>query len=315
MAPAAGSGGMRICYFIQNHLGPPQVCRLARAIRRAQPEAFILVGHDGFAGHCSADEVRQALDVDVFAVREPARRGYFSLLEPYFDAVEWLSGRGVSYDWIVYLSAQDYPTQPLQDFETLLATSECDGFLRYWQACAPVNPWGRRRQGKCRYHYQYFDAPPWTSPALPVLRWCNRLQSRVHCHLVYGRRVGVRWEKPPFEPAYPCYAGSQWTTLRRSCAEYIAEQARGDHQVVRWFRRTICPDEAVIQTLLVNCGRFQLRNDDLRYADFTGSTSGHPRLLTARDLPVLTGGAYYFARKFDLAHDAGVLDLLDDRIG
>jgi hypothetical protein len=306
---------MRICYFIQNHLGPAQVCRLARAIRRSQPEAFILVAHDGFAGHCSAGELRQALDVEVFALREPARRGYFSLLQPYFDAIEWLSDHDVPYDWIVYLSAQDYPTQPLRDFEALLATSGCDGFLRYWDACSPVNPWGRRKQGRCRYYFQYFDAPPWISPALRLLRWGNRVQSRVHCHLVYGCRVGVRWNKPPFEPAHPCYAGTQWTTLSRGCAEYIAENARGDTPLIRWFRRTICPDEAVIQTLLVNSGRFHLRNDDLRYADFAGSTNGRPRLLTARDLPAITESPYYFARKFDLARDAGVLDLLDARIG
>lgn len=306
---------MRICYFIQNHLAPPQVRRLIGTLRRSQPDAFILVGHDGFAGHCSASELRQALDVDVFESREPSRRGYFSLLLPYFDAVTWLGEHGIAYDWIVYLSAQDYPTQPLRSFETMLSTSGCDGFLRYWDASQAVNPWGRRRQGLIRYYYQYSDAPRWTIPALRMVRSINRLQSWVHIHLVYGPRVGVISKRPPFGRDLVCYAGSQWTTLRRECAEYVAERVRSQDALIQWFRRTICPCEAVVQTLLLNSGRFRFHNDDLHYTDFTGSTNGRPRTLTAGDLPVLTGGPYYFARKFDLLRDARVLDLLDERIG
>ncbi len=305
---------MRLCYFIQNHLAPPQVSRLVRTLQRSQPEAFVLVGHDAFAGQATVDEMRRALDADVFAVREPARRGYFSLLQPYFDAVEWLADRGVDYDWIVYLSAQDYPTQPLADFETLLAASDRDGFLRYWDAANPVNPWGRRRQGLCRYFYQYSDAPPWAAPTLRPLRSLNGVQSLMHVHLVYGPRVGFRG-KAPFGPGLTCYAGTQWTTLRRACAEYAAEQARADGPLIRWFRRTICADEAVVQTLLVNSGRFRFENDDLRYMDFAGSRDGRPRTLTVQDLPALTGGRSCFARKFDLQRDARVLDLLDERIG
>lgn len=306
---------MRICYFIQNHLGPSQASRLIRTLRRSQPESFVLVGHDPFAGHGSAAELRRELDVDVLEAREPARRGYLSLLHPYFDAVEWLAERGVDYDWIVYLSAQDYPTRPLQSLETLLATSGYDGFLRAWDAAAPVNPWGRRRQGRIRYYYQYSDAPAWMAPALRFFLWSNRVQQMMHIHLVYGPRVGLRRKPSPFDRDLTCYAGTQWTTLRRECAEYVAEHVRSDHDLMRWFERTVCPDESVVQTLLLNSGRFNLCNDDLRFADFAGSRDGRPRTLTAEDIPLITGGTYYFARKFDPRRDAQVLELLDERIG
>lgn len=306
---------MRICYFIQNHLASPQAGRLVGALRRVQPDCSILVGHDEFAGHCSADELCRALDVDVFAIREPTRRGYLSILQPYFDAVERLADQGVAYDWLVYLSAQDYPTRPLRDFTALLETSGYDGFLRFWDAAAPANPWGRKNQGVRRYHYQYFDAPRWSAPALPLLRAANGIQSWVHVHRVYGPRVGLRRGGSPFGPALSCYAGTQWTTLKRECAEHVAERVRSDRPLMEWFGRTICPCEAVVQTLLVNSGRFRLQDDDLRYTDFTASRNGSPRTLTAADLPALTGGSHYFARKFDLRQDAAVLDLLDARIG
>ncbi len=305
---------MRICYFIQNHLGPDQASRLIRTLRQSRPESFVLVGHDPFAGHCSAEELRRALDVDVLEAREPARRGYLSLLHPYFDALEWLANRAVDYDWIVYLSAQDYPTLPLASLEARLETSGCDGFLRFWDASAPVNPWGRRRQGVVRYHYQYFDAPEWVAPALRFFRWSNSVQSLMHVHLVYGPRLGVRRRPAPWDRGLTCYAGTQWTTLRRKCAEYIVERVRSDRELMQWFARTICADEAVVQTLLVNSGRFKLCNDDLRFADFTGSRNGRPRTLTTEDIPTITGGSWHFARKFDPQHDARVLDLLDELI-
>jgi hypothetical protein len=310
---------MRICYYIQNHLAPPQVSRLVAAIRRAQPDSFVLIGHDGFAGHCTADELRRAAGADVFEFREPARRGYISVLRPYFDAVEWLARRGTSYDWLVYLSAQDYPVRPLRDLEALLAAGGCDGFVRYWNACDssdPASPWKERRhQGTRRYCYQYYDAPRWTMPALRVLRSLNGVQSLVHFHLVYGPRVGLRLGEPPFGPGLVCYAGSLWTTLRRECAEHVAERVRREGALMEWYRRTVCPCESVVQTLLLNDGGFTIRNDDLRYTDFTGSRDGRPRTLSVADLPTITGGEYYFARKLDLQRDARVLDLLDERIG
>jgi hypothetical protein len=307
---------MRVCYFIQNHLAPPSACRLVRTIQRSSPQSFILVGHDEFAGHCPASELRQAAEVEVFAFREPAKRGYFSLLQPYFDAVDWLAARGIDYDWLVYLSAQDYPARPLRDFEALLETTGHDGFLRFWDAADPVNPWGRRHQGVIRYHYQYFDAPACSRPVLRLLRAGNRWQPFIHVHLTYGPRVGVRRRRlMPFCETFRCYAGTQWTVLRRACAEYVAGRVRGGDGLIQWMRRTVCPDEAVVQTLLVNSGRFRLSNDDLRYVDLTGSRSGRPRTLTARDLPVVTSGPYYFARKFDAGAGSEVLDLLDSRIG
>ncbi|MFL6193436.1 MAG: beta-1,6-N-acetylglucosaminyltransferase [Thermoanaerobaculia bacterium] len=299
---------MRLAYFIQNHLPPPQVARLAGTILRSQPDAFLLIGHDPFAGRCTVEEMRGALDADVFGVREPPRRGYFSLIQPYFEAVEWLADHGIDYDWLVYLSGQDYPVQPLRGLENLLATCEVDGFLRYWDAFRSDNPWGRPKQGLRRYGYQYADAPGWLARPLKAL---NGIQGYAHAHLIYGPRLGLR-RKSPFGPACTCYAGKQWTILRRACAEYVTEKVREDGKLIQWFRRTICPDEAVVQTLLANAGRFRLRDDDLRYMDFTGSTTGSPRNLTEADLPALTNGKYYFARKFE--RDSPVLDRLDDYI-
>jgi hypothetical protein len=229
--------------------------------------------------------------------------------------VELLRREAADYDWLVYLSGQDYPTQPLARSEARLLASDADGFLRFWPALGPEAAWGRRRQGFVRYYYRYRDAPPWSAPLLRLLKALNGVQALVHVHLVYGRRLGVRLRRTPFDAGRVCYGGWQWTTLRRACAEHLVDAARGgDPELVEHFRRTICPDEAFAQTVLVNSGRFRLVDDSRRYADSRGSRDGRPRLLGSGDLDLITGGAYDFARKFDPAHDPRVLDLLDERL-
>ena len=205
--------------------------------------------------------------------------------------------------------------QPLEGLEARLASSRVDGFLRFWEAASPVNPWGRRRQGIRRYYYRYFEGPGWSRPLLRGLRWLNGLQPFLHLHLTYGARIGVRPGRSPFGKNLTCYAGTQWTILRRACAEYVTESVRRDEPLVRWFRHTVCPCEAVVQTLLVNSGRFELHNDDLRYVDVAGSRNGRPRTLTEHDLPAVLRNGSYFARKFELGRSDQALDLLDARIG
>ena len=102
-------------------------------------------------------------------------------------------------------------------------------------------------------------------------------------------------------------ASCKWTQAARANLE-------ANPKVAAWFARTVCPDEALVQTLLVNSGRFQLCDDDLRYERFAGSRDGHPHLLTRADLPEILASGKHFARKFDLDHDERILDAIDERL-
>lgn len=285
--------------------------RLLRALRHGSPEAVLVVGHCPAAEPIPDGELA-AVGATCFRHRRRARRGSWSLLEPWLDAVELLAARGDRYEWLVYLSGQDYPVMPLARSEAYLRASGRDGFLTWRDARAP-SPDGRRRQGRLRYDYQYVELPR-LAGALRLLRPLNGLQRLWHVQLTYAPRLGVRAWRSPFRRGLHAYVGLQWTTLRRVCAEHVARVAREDHALRRYFERTLCPDEAFAQTVLVNDGRYDLANDALRFVDFAGTRDGHPRLLRLADLPAATSGAYHFARKFDLAVDAAPLDWLDREV-
>jgi hypothetical protein len=301
---------MSVAYFVQSHRGIPQLLRLLSALRRGSPDAAIVVGHCPMGPPLPSRELSR-LGAVSFLHRRQARRGHWSLLEPYFDAVELLGSRGVAYEWLVYLSGQDYPVRPPAAIEEELRTSPHDAYLTWRRADEPF-PDGRRRQGRVRYHYRYRELPrlAWLVRGLRPL---NGLQQAFHAHLTYGPRLGTRLRRLPLPAGHAVYCGSQWTTVRRRCAEALAETARHDKALVAYFARTICPDEAFAQTCLVNAG-FELANDSKRFVDMSGSRDGHPRMLELADGERLTRGRYHFARKVDVEEDPLLVDWLDRRI-
>jgi hypothetical protein len=143
------------------------------------------------------------------------------------------------------------------------------------------------------------------------MRPFNGVQRHFHVQLTYGPRLGVRVRRPPFGPGAVPYCGSQWTTLRRGCAETLLAVARAGGELTRHFTTTLCPDEAFAQTVLVNAPGLRLRNDNLRFVDSAGTRDGHPRTLGAADAERLRGSHCHFARKFDCAGDSAILDWLD----
>lgn len=285
---------MRVAYFIQTHRAPDQVLRLVATLRRGSPRALLLVGHDATGPPLDAAALA-AHGAALFHPAAPPRRGDWSLFAPWVEAVERLGRAGESYDWLVYLSGQDYPVRPLAASEAALGGGGADGYLTWIDALGPTAE-GRRRQGRLRYLYRYRELPR-AAPLLRLLRRANGLQPWWHVQLTYGPRLGVRARRHPFGPELRPVWGSQWTTLSRRAAEAVAAAARGP--LADWFATTVCPDEAFAQTVLVNDRRFLLVNDNRRFVDVRGSRDGHPRTLDVADGPALVGGGYDFARKLD----------------
>ena len=301
---------MRACYFVQTHTNPEQIHRLVRTLKQGSPGARVLIGHDGSGCDLDLSPLSDLAGIDLFRFEGPLDRAGLSVLQPYFTALDWLAERAVDFDWLLYLSGQDYPVRPLPEIEGFLESSGRDGFLSHWDIRNDSGFWGKSRRGLRRYLYQYRPAPAWIGAAKRL----NGLQSRYHVSTAYGLRLGVLARPSPFTDAFPCYAGDQWHALSRPAVEALRQAIHRDGALVEYFRHTLCPCEALVQTLLVNERRFQLENDSLRYVDWSGSRDGRARVLTAGDFDAITSGKYHFARKVDSRVDARLLDLLDERV-
>ena len=310
---------MACCYLIQSHTQPGQVLRLVETIKQSSPNARVLVVHD--ATGCALDPApfEKYDHVKVIAQKVRVARGEMSVLTPLFTGLEELLGREGGrprwdFDWLVYLSGQDYPTRPVRGIEESLATSGVDGFLSHWgiEPGAERNPW-RSGQGRTGYLAQYRRFPDWTLGLLKGVRFLGKV-SPLRFHLHYGPFVGWQPRTAPFSESFRCYGGWQWWTLSRAAVEHFWDFFRSRPEVIDWFRHTVCPCESLVPTVVANSGRFAIHPDNRRYADFAGSRDGRPRTLGASDFATITGGRYDFARKLDLAKSPEILDLLDAEV-
>jgi hypothetical protein len=79
---------------------------------------------------------------------------------------------------------------------------------------------------------------------------------------------------------------------------------------MRRYRRSFAASESLVATALVHEPGLAVSGAPHRFIDFPAGAP-NPRTLTSADLPALESSGAHFARKFDPAVDAAVLDALD----
>lgn len=302
-----------VCYFIQTHRDPEQIYRLVRTLRRGSANGLIVIQHNPIGFELDWGPVADLPGVHLMPPCAPQLRSHYSCqVQPFLDVIDWLEARGLGYDWMVNLSAQDYPVTPIPAMEGFLSETAADGFIRHWDVLSPASPWNERK-ARNRYWHRHWWLPAKTLPLLRVLRPLTKILP-ISVTLDYGSLLGVRRLRTPFNDSFRCYGGWAWFSLRRAAILYLREFLREHQDLERHYKLTQTPEESLVQTVLVNSGRFKLVDDDFRYIDYAKAHKGSPRTLTVADMPLLAAGRYHFARKFDLAVDRAVLDRIDREI-
>jgi hypothetical protein len=285
----------------------------------------VLISHDAAGPPLDVPALEAMPGVHVFT--ESGGYGDFSHLDRYFAAIDWLAEHGIDYDWLENITGQDYPLLPIPEFEEILANSPVDGYLLY----APVfpdrtpdaDPGASDYFTLCdpadaavRYLYRHWrlgrPTPAkqrWLRPLMAI----NLVQPWIRLSLAFST-IGVRRRKTPFTADFPCYGGWFFCTLSAPCVRYVRDFARQRPDVVDFFRTTLAPEEAFLQTVLVNSGKFRFHPDAMRYIDLTNSRNNHSNVLGVADLDAMLASGAHWARKFDPRRDGAVLDMLDGHI-
>jgi Core-2/I-Branching enzyme len=209
--------------------------------------------------------------------------GGFGHVQATLKGIDALLASGSDFDHVVLLTGQDYPIKPLAEIERFFAEHRGTSFMAYNEL--PSKSWSPRG-GLDRVEYRH-------------LRW-------------RGHHVRLPWKRP-FPAGVRPYGGGAYWNLSRACVEHVARFAESRPDVVDFFRRVDIPDEIFFQTVLMNSELADsVVNDNLRHIDWTRGP--RPALLEAGDLPALGASPKLFARKFDVLHDADILDLIDTEL-
>jgi hypothetical protein len=318
---------MRIAVLVLNHRAPPQLLRLLATLRRELPDAPIVVHHDRFHMDFDASALDPIGNAHLLTSQKPIIWGDFSLVEAVWRSIAWMVEH-VEFDWIIQLSAQDYPIKSLTTLGDYLAATGADVLLR----AVPISELSKaaaRRDKRRRYLYQY-------RPVTTSLQG-NQPSGRLRCGLrritgpfvdvlnniqPYFRvfrfpdgmpnRFGWRARSTPFTKKDPCRFGSNWFSLSYRGAEFLMTCARDRQNYVNYYRHTIMPGESATATLICNAPGLRVEPHDLHYTRWTHPKAPHPDVFGAEDLAELLAAPEYFARKFDIAKDAEILDKLDE---
>ena len=317
---------MKVLYLIQTHKNSEQIYRLVQTIKKSSPGSYILVSHNFTSSNLDVAPLRNLPDVEVISAK--GGRGDFSLMQGYLDAVDWLFSHNTQFDWLINITGQDYPTQPLTRIDKFLAETKYDGFLEYFESFSDSkhNNWGSRKGGD-RYLYEYWrlgiHMPLFDAGDSLCGRIINRLGLefnnvqpffRVSWAFDDGLVLGIRANSTPFNEKFLCYGGSYFHTLSRKCVQYLYDFSKKNKGIVEFYKKTSIPDESFTQTILVNSGLFNICNDNKRHIDFSLCPNGRPRIFTVEDYPALIKDDIHFARKFDITQDSKILNMLDANI-
>lgn len=260
---------MRIGFALLTHDRPERVIRLARTLRRAFPESAIACHHD-----TSQSNLDPAALPGAALVAAPCATawGHSSVVEGALEALRLLRATVPAPDWYYLLSGSDFPIKPARQIFRELAAADCDVFID---------------------HTPILKGPP-------PDRFVEVRQFRYFSD-----------EEPSFPGDYVCYAGEHWFTANRTAIDWLLGHEQHvpglwAHYKAQEATRHVSPDESFYQTVFCNAPHLAVRNDSLRYVDWT-SGEAHPKTLTLRDLPRVMRSRAHFARKVDMPHSKRLL--------
>ena len=275
---------MAVAYLIRAHHRPEQLVRLVE--RLATPNASFFVHLDG-----RADElVREALMIglarhDVHWV--PRVDVYYSGFSPVRAVVAGLEEieRAGAPPHTVLLSGQCYPLRPAPAIEAFLAARPGQSLAEHFHL--PSERWAEQEGGLKRIRYRHFERFRFRTKTLSV---------------------------PLLRRAFPAglepWGGSAWSVLSDDAVKAVLAFRDERPDVWRFFRGVKSADEIFFQTALLNSPlRDHVANETLHYIEWPGGS--HPRTFTSADFDRIAASGKLFARKFDVARDAEILDRID----
>ena len=312
----------KILYFIASHKNPGQVLRLVETLKSGSPKSRVLIHHDYSKSYLNPATLEHMSGVYVIEESLAVEWGDSSMTDMVLQSFEWSKDSFIEFDWLVFLTGQDYPIRPLNQLEDLLKRTRYDGFMGYGEA---KEVWGGNLE-EDRYFFRYYK--------LPHFPYYYKLPSTLKKLLGRGRvainkiqplirikpfprglktRFGVRRISTPFTPNYKCYGGSAWFTLSYECVKYILQFVRESPYILKHYQRTLIPEESLFLTILLNNPAFKILNDDLHYISWS-PLAAHPDVLITEDFDRIVASKQFFARKFDINADSRILDMLDEHI-
>ncbi|WP_158288555.1 beta-1,6-N-acetylglucosaminyltransferase [Ornithinimicrobium flavum] len=289
-----------------------------RTILDRSPESRVLVAHDDRqapAPHLADHRAR------VWIHGQKTDWGSWALVAVTLEGIrrlrEWIDP-----DVTILASGQDYVCGDLNAWHRRFVAGG-GGWVGSAYPLDYAPRWGRTRgvgdDNWTRYQYRWFDVPSLSSRLPPAARpLARRVRDAIFlraepliAHRVMaraGRRlIGVRRVHPL--DGRTIYKGQQMLALDRPLSDVVLSETEGQTGLVRHYKRSVIPDESLIQTLL--SWQTPPRSDmELTFIGWDEASDGC-RYLDSADLPALLASPAILCRKVSSSTGQELCDALD----
>ncbi len=280
-----------IGFVVLTHRNPDQATRLAKRLRPHRVFLHVDTGANeaDWRGFRAIPECSD--NVELLA-RYRSAWASWELVKATLTGLDRAVASGCSH--VVVMTGQDYPLRPVVEIAAFFAGEREGSWVPRYRV--PVEWLGDQDGGLSRFTH-----------------WNVGIK---------GMRVRVPLRRKIPDQVVPHYGQAQ-CVLSAPMARWVLDEVSHHPGIVKFFRRTWAPDELFFTSLSATAPMASsVHTDNLWYTDWSAASS-HPKTFTLVDAERLLAVAHgtaeelqagqvkLFARKFDTAIDASVLDVID----
>lgn len=279
---------MRVAHLILTYTNPKQTERM---IRRMQ--------HPNFDFYIQLDKkvdiqphlyLKDLPNVYMIHNRIDVKWAGFSTITAAFEGIKEIVASGIKYDFINFLSGQDYPLKPAEELNQFFSKNIGKEFMSFRDI---KNDW---TEGLIRME-RYFL----TGYSFPGKYFVERM-------------INIVTPKRKFPHDLHPYGKSMFWMLSPEAAMYVVNTVENDKELSRFFFLCWGSDEFVFQTMLMHSPyKKNIVNDNYRYIDWSAG-GPNPKMLKMEDAESISKSNQLFARKFDLEKYSDLLDYIDKHL-
>lgn len=283
---------MKIAYIISAHKGSEQLKLLLKYLNDKNTDIYIHIDlksetlyrdiKDSIGGNDNIYLVEDRIDVNWSG---------FTQVKATLNSMIKIKNSGEKYDYISYISGQDFPIKNNLYIKEFLERNKGKEFIEY-SKLGEVDLFRLKK-------YNFF-------------RESKKIRKKYMRVLdnIFRRLQKLTPNRNNFNNI-SLYHGSSWFTITEVCMYYILNYIQSNPQYIKDFEYTLCPDEHFFQMIILN-SKFKKNvvNNNLRYIDWRRPANS-PRVLDITDFDKLKKSDKLIARKFDLDYDKEIINSLD----
>ncbi len=279
---------MRIAHLILTYTSPYQTERMIKNMWHSDFDFFIHVDKKiDIKPHLFLKEIPNVYFINN---RTDVKWAGFETVLATFKCIEEVIETQTKYDFINFLSGQDYPLKSPQALWDFFSKNIGKEFLSFRDI---KNDW---KEGLIRMEKYYFNNLHFKGK--------SSLEKMVN-FLMPARQL-------PYN-LHP-YGKSMFWMLSPDAAMYVAQRVQNDSKLIKFFSLCWGSDEFVFQTILLNSPyKDNVVNENYRYIDWSQGGAS-PKILSINDFDRIKDSDMFFARKLNFPESITLSDMIDNQL-